>query len=77
MTEHHSFKHQVWQAASIAVALTACLVFGIIVLASGDWLPGSIIVAASTVGLAREIPVVRKLCSSGYPASPRAHKGAK
>jgi hypothetical protein len=33
--------------------------FGIVVLAGGDWLPGGIIVAASTVGLAREIPIIR------------------
>jgi hypothetical protein len=56
------FNRQVWQAAIISVALAACLVFGIVVLASGDWLPGGIIVAASSVGLAREVPVIRKLC---------------
>lgn len=67
MTDHASFKHQVWQAAIITVALGACLIFGIIVLASGDWIPGGIIVAASTVGLARQIPIIRNLCSSGYP----------
>jgi hypothetical protein len=64
MADHHSFNQQVWRVAIIAVALGACLIFGIIVLASGDWLPGGIIVAASTVGLAREVPVIRNLCSS-------------
>ena len=64
MADHHSFNQQVWQVAIISVALGACLIFGIIVLASGDWLPGGIIVAASTVGLAREVPVIRNLCSS-------------
>ena len=44
--------------AIITVGLAACLIFGIIVLASGDWVPGGIIVAASTVGLAREIPTI-------------------
>jgi hypothetical protein len=56
------FNHQVWRTATTTVALAACLVFGIFVLASGDWLPGGILVAASTVGLAREMPVVRRLC---------------
>lgn len=62
MMTSEDFKRQVWQAAIISVALAACLVFGIVVLASGDWLPGGIIVAASSVGLAREVPVIRKLC---------------
>lgn len=63
MADHHSFNQQAWRVAIISVALGACLIFGIVVLASGDWLPGGIIVAASTVGLAREVPVIRNLCS--------------
>lgn len=70
MTKHHDFNHQVWQTAIITVALGACFVFGIVVLASADWLPGGIIVAASSVGLARQVPVIRKLCRPGYAASP-------
>jgi predicted NAD/FAD-dependent oxidoreductase len=62
MSKHHDLTHQVWQTAIITVALGACFVFGIIVLASGDWLPGGIIVAASTAGLARQVPAIRKLC---------------
>ena len=65
MANHHNFNHQIWRAATITVALAACLIFGIIVLASGDWLPGGIIVTASTVGLARAIPTIRDLCSAG------------
>jgi hypothetical protein len=64
MANQHGLNRQVWRTAILAVALGACLIFGIIVLSSGDWLPGGIIVAASTAGLAREIPVIRKLCSS-------------
>jgi predicted NAD/FAD-dependent oxidoreductase len=64
MVDHHSFNQQVWRVAIVSVALGACLIFGIVVLASGDWLPGGIIVAASAVGLAREVPVIRNLCSS-------------
>jgi hypothetical protein len=33
------------------------------VLAGGDWIPGAIIVAAALVGLARQIPLIRKLCT--------------
>jgi hypothetical protein len=69
MAEHRDFNRRVWQRAIITVALGACFVFGIIVLASGDWLPGGIIVAASTVGLVHQVPVIRKLCSSGYVAA--------
>lgn len=74
MANQHDFNRQVWQAALLAVALAACFVFGVIVLASGDWLPGGIIVAASTVGLAREIRMIRRLCSTVYPASPPKHR---
>jgi hypothetical protein len=77
MTSHHSFNHRVRQAAILAVALGACLIFGIAVLASGDWLPGAIIVIASTVGLAREIPVVRSRRSTGDTASPPTHNASK
>ncbi|HLY50188.1 MAG TPA: hypothetical protein VKR21_13420 [Solirubrobacteraceae bacterium] len=65
-----NFSHQVWRTAILTVALAACLVFGITVLASGDWLPGGIIVGASAVGLAREIPIIRKLCNGGPPPTP-------
>jgi hypothetical protein len=77
MANHQEFSHQVRRAAILAVALGACLIFGIIVLATGDWLPGGIIVAATSVGLAREIPVIRRLCGTGYPASPPKHKTVK
>lgn len=77
MANRHNFNHQVRQAAIITVALGACLIFGIVVLASGDWLPGGIIVAASTVGLARQIPIIRNLCSAGSQASPPKHTAIK
>jgi hypothetical protein len=77
MADHHSFNQQVWKTAILTVALGACLIFGIIVLASADWLPGGIIVAASAVGLARQIPIVRNLCSTGYSAPPPNHRPLK
>lgn len=58
MVNHHDFNRRV---VLITIALVACLVFGIVVLAGGDWLPGGIIVGASAVGLAREIPAIRSL----------------
>jgi hypothetical protein len=39
----------------------------VIVLAGGDWLPGGIIVVASLLGLAGQIRVIARLCSSPFP----------
>ena len=77
MANQQEFKHQARRAAIIVVALGACLIFGIVVLASGDWLPGGIIVAASSVGVVREIPIIRGLCSTGSHASPPNHRAVK
>ena len=74
MADH--VKHQPRLPAIISVGLVACVSFGIIVLASGDWLPGGIIVAASTVGLVRLVPVIRRLCTMKYSGSPN-HKTVK
>jgi hypothetical protein len=49
------------------VTLVFGLAFGVILLAGGDWIPGGIIVAATLIGLAVEIPVIAKLCAG--PAS--------
>jgi hypothetical protein len=65
MTDDPNFNHGGLASRDHRLALAACLIFGIIVLASGDWLPGGIIVTASTVGLARAIPTIRDLCSAG------------
>ena len=64
MTDKQEFNRQVRRAAVTTVALGFALLFGIIVLAGGDWIPGAIIVAAALVGLARQIPLIRKLCSA-------------
>lgn len=74
MVNREDFNHQVRRTAILTVALAAGLVFGIILLASGDWIPGGIIVAATLVGLGTEIPVIRKLCSTDWPASPPKSK---
>jgi hypothetical protein len=70
MTEKEEFNRQVRRTAFMTVGLAAALVFGIIVLAGGDWIPGGIIVAASLVGLARQIPIITKLCSGPAPSPP-------
>jgi hypothetical protein len=74
MTNREDFNHQVRRTAIMTVAFAAGLVFGIILLASGDWIPGGIIVAATIVGLAVQIPVIRKLCSTELPPSPPTSK---
>ena len=74
MRQSEDFSHRVRQTAFITVALFAALVFGIIVLASGDWLPGVIIVVATLTGLARQIPVIAKLCREGPAPSPPRSK---
>jgi predicted NAD/FAD-dependent oxidoreductase len=58
----------------MAGAFVAALVFGIILLADGDWIPGGIIVGATLLGLAVQIPVIRKLCSVGASSSPPKSK---
>ena len=70
MTAKDEFNRQVRLTALLTVGLVAALVFGIIVLTGGDWLPGTIIVAASLIGLVRQIPVINKLCRQGPPSPP-------
>jgi predicted tellurium resistance membrane protein TerC len=69
MTANGEFNQQVRRTALLTVGLLAALIFGIIVLASGDWIPGTLIVVVSLIGLAREIPVINRLCRQA-PASP-------
>ena len=70
MTAKDEFNRQVRLAALLTVGLLAALLFGIIVLAGGDWIPGTLIVAASLIGLARQIPVINRLCRQVPPSSP-------
>ena len=70
MTAKDHFNRQVRLTALLTVGLSAALIFGIIVLAGGDWIPGTIIVAASLIGLARQIPVINKLCRQAPPSPP-------
>ena len=70
MTTKDAFNRQVRQTALLSVALLAALIFGIIVLVGGDWIPGVLIVAASLIGLARQVPIISKLCNQTPPAPP-------
>ena len=70
MTAKEDFSRRVWPTAFLAVALLAALIFGAIVLAGGDWIPGAIIVVASLIGLAGQIPIIKKLRSGRAPSPP-------
>ena len=70
MTAKDEFNRQVRLTALLTVGLLAALIFGIIVLAGGDWIPGTLIVAASLIGLARQIPTINALCRQAPPSPP-------
>jgi hypothetical protein len=74
VTAKNEFNRQVRRTALLSVGLLAALVFGIIVLAGGDWIPGAVIVAASVVGLAHQVPVINTLCHQAPPPPPRHGK---
>ena len=38
--------------------------------AGGDWIPGTLIVAASLIGLVRQLPIISKLCKQAPPSPP-------
>jgi hypothetical protein len=77
MGAKEKWNRQVGRTASLTVALTGTLVFGILVLAGGDWVPGTVIVVASSAGLLREVPVIRRLCSRPAPGGPGARQGTR
>jgi hydrogenase/urease accessory protein HupE len=60
MSDKQEFSRLVRRTALMTVAFVAALVFGILLLADGDWVPGSIIVLAALVGIAAQIPVIRR-----------------
>jgi hypothetical protein len=69
MAARSEFHRQVLRTALLSVGLFAALIFGILVLASGDWIPGTVIVVAGLAGLAGQIPVINRLCRQD-PTSP-------
>jgi hypothetical protein len=70
MTAKQDFKRRVWRTTLLTVGLLAALIFGIMVLAASDWIPGAIIVAASLVGLASQVRIIARLCNGAPPSPP-------
>ena len=70
MTAKEDFNRRVWRTALMTVGLLAALIFGAIVLAGGDWIPGAIIVVASLIGLAGQVPIIARLCRGAAPSPP-------
>jgi hypothetical protein len=56
VTAKKDFSKRALRTALLIVGLLAALIFGILVLVGSDWIPGAIIVAASLIGLASQIP---------------------
>ena len=72
MTAKEDFNRRVWRTTLLTVGLLAALIFGVIVLAGGDWIPGRIIVVASAVGLATQIAIIAGLCRGAAPSPPHS-----
>jgi hypothetical protein len=62
------FNRRVWRTALLTMGLLAALIFGVIVLAGGDWIPGVIIVVASLMALVTRIPIIPRLCRGAAPS---------
>jgi hypothetical protein len=71
MAAKEDFNREALRTALLSVGLLAALIFGIVVLAGGDWIPGAVIVAASVIGLGRQIPIIARLCRGEAPSPPR------
>jgi hypothetical protein len=74
VTDREHANREIWAAALVTVGLAAALVFGIIVLIGGDWIPGTIIVAATLIGLATQVGTIHRLHREASAPSPKRHK---
>ena len=54
----------------LTVGPLAALIFGVIVQAGGDRIPGVITVVASLIGLVTQIPIIATLCRGAAPSPP-------
>ena len=76
MVDKEDFDRRVRRTAFLTVGFVAGLVFAVVLLANGDWLPGAVILVATLVGLAAQLPIIRRICSKGPPPSPTTGKPA-
>ena len=76
MARKEELNRQVRRTVFLTIGLAAALVFGIIVLVSGDWIPGTIIVVATVISLANQVRVIRRLGSEESLVSPTRRKPA-
>jgi hypothetical protein len=76
VTAKDEFNRQVRRTALLTVGLLAALIFGIIVLAGGDWMPGTLIVAASVIGLASQVPSSPSSAARRHPQRGTASRPA-
>ena len=76
MAKKEDFDRQARQTAFVIVALVAGLIFGVILLSDGDWIPGGIIVTAGLIGIAVQIPAIRLFVAGGkrLPAEEQANQ---
>ena len=74
MADKQTLNHQVRQTLLLPAAIVFGLIFGIILVANGDWIPGGIIAVAGVIGLSVQIPVIAKLCRGGTAPSPPGSK---
>lgn len=72
MNEMQAFTRQARRTAFLTVALFAALIFGIVVLANGDWMPGATIVVASLIALGVQIPSSASCAATLPPHRPDA-----
>jgi hypothetical protein len=70
VTAKEDFNRRVWRTALLTLGQLAALIFGAVVLAGGDWIPGAIIVVASLIGLGTQIPIIARLCRGAAPPPP-------
>ena len=57
---------------AVAAAFVFALAFGVIVLASGDWLPGTVIVVSAAIGLVVRVPAIVRVWRERHPPTPTA-----
>ncbi len=60
------------KATYAAFGYAAATVFGVILIATGDWVPGTVIVLAAAVGLAALVAVLRRIRTPKRRASARS-----